>query len=782
MSWGCRSGLVGLLLGLLGGLPASCPAQPALTVEALAPIDASVADEIAAGRIPGAVVLVGQGERVVYTKAFGHRAVVPAAEAMTLDTIFDLASLTKVVATTPAILELAERGALSLDAPAARYWPGFGSHGKQTITIRQLLAHTSGLPAGIDLRGAADATVVRRRLAAVVPETPPGRDPLYSDVNFAVLGEIVRRVSGQPLDAYAARRIFRPLGMTDTGFAPPPGKRARIAPTSWNGGHSPDGVHRGDVQDPLAARLGGVAGNAGVFATAADLAAFARALLAGGAPILSAASLRQMGSLQTPPAAPPRGLGWRLEAPLAANRAALPPVATLSHLGYTGTGMWLDRISGTYVVVLSNRVHPDGRGDAGPLRAKVVAAVADALGPLPAAAITTALPDAAARVAAYVPMPVTAPLRTGIDVLEVAAFAPLRGLRVGLLTHRAGVDGAGRRTVDVLAAAPGVALKAIFSPEHGLGGDREGRIVNGSDPRTGLPIYSLYGETRRPTPAMLDGLDAVVVDLQDAGVRFYTYASTVGYLLEAAAERKIKVFVLDRPNPLGAATVQGPPLDPGRRSFTAYWPLPVRHGMTLGELARLFAGEAKLAVDLTVIPMQGYRREDWYDDSGLPWIPPSPNLLDLTAATLYPGVGMIEGGEVSVGRGTAGPFQVVGAPWLDGRGLAMDLAAAGLAGLSVAPTEFVPVTGPWAGQHCHGVRLTVNDRNALDTPALGVALAATLQRRHPRQFSLDRIVASVGSQATVDAIRAGRPVGEIVAGWRQSLDDFLGVRQRYLLY
>lgn len=758
-------------------LPLPGRAQAVLDAQSLAALDGIVEAEIAAGHVPGAVVLVGQGERIVYAKAFGRRAVRPANEAMTLDTIFDLASLTKVVATTPAILQLAARGALSLDAPVARYWPEFAASGKAAITVRQLLAHTSGLPAGIDFSAGTRPEQARQRIAAIRPIARAGGDPLYSDVNFVVLGELVRRVSGQPLGIYAKHSIFKPLGMADTSFLPSPERRPRIALTSSESAPR----QRGTVHDPIAMRLGGVAGNAGLFGTAADLARYARALLAGGDGILAPATVTEMFSPQTYPAALPRGLGWRLSAPLASNCAALPPVGAASHLGYTGTGLWVDPVTGIYAVILSNRVHLE-RGDATRLRARVIAAVAAAVGPLPPERIAERRPELATRVTPYVPKAVAQPVRTGIDVLEAQAFAPLRGLRVGLLTNRSGVNSAGRRSIDVLFQAPGVTLKAIFSPEHGLAANREGPVIDDSDALTGLTVVSLYGGVRRPTPTMLDGIDVIVVDLPDAGARFYTYASTLALVMEAAAERSIKVLLLDRPNPVNAAIIQGPMLDPERRSFTGYWPLPVRHGLTLGEFARLFKGESGITLDLTVLPMQGYRRDMWYDDTGLPWLPPSPNLTSIAAAVLYPGGGMIEGAEVSVGRGTDSPFELVGAPWADGNRLAAEMERLAIPGVRFVAAEFRPVVGPYAGEHCRGVRLQVSDRDALDTPALGVALAQTLHRLYPQRFSLDKTLGSIGSQATLDAIRAGKPLQEIVEDWRGIVGAFVVRRAPYLLY
>jgi uncharacterized protein YbbC (DUF1343 family) len=417
-----------------------------------------------------------------------------------------------------------------------------------------------------------------------------------------------------------------------------------------------------------------------------------------------------------------------------------------------------------------------------PLRARVIAALADALGPLPPARIAARWPRLAARIGPYLPKAVAVPVRTGIDVLEAQGFASLRGLRVGLLTNRSGVDAAGRRSIDVLFHAPGVTLAAIFSPEHGLKGNREGRVRDDTDALTGLRVHSLYNSMRRPTPEMLAGLDAIVVDLQDAGARFYTYPTTLAYMMEAAAERHLKVFVLDRPDPVNGIAVQGPLLDAGLRSFTGYWSLPVRPGLTLGEFARLFKAEARIDVDLTVIPMQGYRRAMWYDDTGLPWLPPSPNLTSLAAAVLYPGVGMVEGAEVSVGRGTETPFELVGAPWIDGPKLAAELGRQRLSGLTFTAADFTPATATYAGERCHGVRIQVLDRDLLDTPALGLALAVALARLYPEHFTLDKTLAAVGNQATLDAAHAGVASAQIVAGWQADLEGFRARRAEYLLY
>lgn len=759
----------GLALALLSGTSA------ALAPADLAPIDAIVQDEIRAGHLPGAVVLVGQGKHVLYRKAFGHQALQPEREPMRLDTVFDLASLTKAVVTTTAVLQLAERGLVELDAPAARYWPAFAAHGKQDITIRQLLGHSSGLPAGIDPGHARDPAAVYERIAEVKPLSPPGLGVRYSDVNFAALGKIVARASGQRLDRYAEQHVFKPLHMKHTRYRPPAAWQARIAPTSADRRQR---LRRGEVHDPLASALDGVAGHAGLFGTADDLARFARDLLARHGRLLEPATVRAMLSPQTPPGSPLRGLGWRLDPPLSSNRAALPSAGAASHYGFTGTALWLDPVSGTYMIALSSRLHPDERGDAGPLRARLVNALGEALGPLPAAELARRRPELGALLAPYIPSEVAEPVLTGIDVLEAGHFEALRGKRIALLTHRSGVDRRGRRSIDVLHRAPDVRLVRLFSPEHGLASDSEGKIGNERDLATGLPIYSLYGERNRPDPAWLQGVDAVVVDLQDVGVRFYTYATTLAYLMESAASSKLPVYVLDRPNPIRADVVQGPVLDDELRSFTGYWPLPVRHGMTMGELARLFAGEARIPVELHVIAMKHYRRGQWYEDSGLPWLPPSPNLPAMASTVLYPGVGMIEGAAVSVGRGTPTPFEVVGAPWIDGPALGRALNARKLPGLRFEPVSFTPVSATYAGRACHGVRLRVVDRDALDTPALGLVLATELHRRYPERFKLERTLGNVGARSALASIRDGETATDAGA----ALQRFMATRQRYLVY
>ena len=384
---------------------------------------------------------------------------------------------------------------------------------------------------------------------------------------------------------------------------------------------------RGAVHDPTARRMGGVAGHAGLFSTAADLARFGRMLLGDGAldgaRILAPLSVARMTSPATPAGMRDvRGLGWDIDSTYSSNRGALFPVGSFGHTGFTGTSIWVDPSSQTFVVFLSNRVHPEGGGQVTALRGRVATLAAAAVMDRPAG---RSAGDAGRG---------TAQVQTGIDVLREEGFARLRGARVALLTNRTGLARDGVRTVDLLHQSPEVELELLLGPEHGLGGDADGPVADARDAATGLPVYSLYGDTRRPTGRMLGGVDTVVVDLQDAGARFYTYAATMAYVMEAAAERGLRVVVLDRPNPITGAAVEGPLQDAGQTGFTGYLPLPVRHGMTLGELARLFNAEREIGAQLDVVPLRGWRRELWFDETGLTWVDPSPNLRTVTQAAL----------------------------------------------------------------------------------------------------------------------------------------------------
>jgi uncharacterized protein YbbC (DUF1343 family) len=780
----------------------------------LAVLDPIINKAIADQEIPGAVLVVGHDGQVVYRKAYGNRALEPRREAMTLDTVFDCASLTKVVATTTAIMQLWEQGKFRMNDPVAKYLPEFGQNGKQDITIRQLLVHYSGLAPDLDLTKAWEGKETAYRMAFEgAPERPPGAAFAYSDINFVVLGALVERISGEPLDEYSAKRIFGPLGMKETRFVPPHSLEpsvslTRIAPTEEDENHH---LLRGVVHDPTARRMGGVAGHAGLFSTAGDLALFAQALLDGGRGVLTPATIAKMTAPQQPVnGTAVRGFGWDIDSPFSTNRGELLPVGGYGHTGFTGTSLWIDPATKTYIVLLTNAVHmnfvhlnalpPKEKGSAIALRTKVATAVAAALALDPAeaekmrvATITgyNEMQSAARKLAVR-----NGTVKTGIDVLEETKFAALHPARgaaprsIGLLTNQTGIDSEGRRTIDVLANVPGISLDAIFSPEHGVTGTLDTTdIKNAKDAVTGVVIYSVYGASdaaRRPPPDVLKRLDAVVIDLADAGARFYTYEATAGYFLEAAAKAGIEVIILDRPNPITGSFVQGPVSDSiannGRESFTNYFPEPVRHGMTLGELAKMVNAERRIGARLNVVAMEGWQPGDWFDSTGLAWVNPSPNLRTLTEAALYPGVALIEGTNVSVGRGTDTPFEVVGAPWIKSRELAAYLNGRGIQGVRFVPVDFTPSSSTFAGERCEGVNLMVLDRNTLDSPELGIELASALHKLYPNDFKLERMADLLVNQAVFGAIEAGEDPRRIAEDWQERLEEFVRLREKYLLY
>lgn len=373
-------------------------------------------------------------------------------------------------------------------------------------------------------------------------------------------------------------------------------------------------------------------------------------------------------------------------------------------------------------------------------------------------------------------------VQTGIDVLEAQNFAPLLGKRVGLITNQTGVDAQGRRSIDVLAHADGVKLVALFSPEHGIAGKVDAVVSNATDSATGLPIFSLYGDTKRPSDQMLQGIDALVFDIQGAGVRFYTFITTMGYCMEAAAKHHIAFFVLDRPDPLGGERIEGPMLDPSRMSFVGYFRMPLVYGMTLGELAQMFNAENKTGVELHVVEMKNWKRRETFDQTGLPWIAPSPNLRTLNEVFLYPGIEILQPAGVSVGRGTDTPFELVGAPWIHSDDLLNSLNPRQIPGVHFTAAGFTPSSGLYSGQICAGVKIRISDRDAFVSVRVGLEIADALHRLYPERFQITKLTDLLGSQTSVDALIAYQSPASILASWASDLAAFRAMRAKYLIY
>jgi SSS family transporter len=967
-----------LLLFLLSfpqGTCFSAHAQNPATTPDFTPITTLLTDAIAAHKLPGAVVLIGHNNKVVFEHAYGDRKLAnepgldgkpSPAEPMTEDTIFDMASLTKDLATATAIMQLYEQGKIaSFDDPLEKYLPAFNPAHDPTrakVTLRMLLTHTSGEAPDVDLRdpwGLAKpdkAEGIRRALTTPLKATP-GSVFTYSDINFILLGDLVETLSGQPEDVYAREHIFLPLGMTDTAYHPfdrvcgphtsigaaiawePSIPHTKIlvkcpadtwsialladtAPTTHdNEGNDQSNPHfdmltRGTVHDPTTRRMGGVAGHAGVFSTAHDISLYASALLekllhnTGPFPLkqstlqlmtqpeqpghtsnqiaaANAAALKGTGF--SPSVTPPmkqgasapegtpapipglaphypaipgqslRGFGWDIDTGFSKPRGAIFPIGSFGHTGYTGTSLWMDPASDTYVILLANAVHPrDQHRPISNLRGQVATAAAKALGldhtnsvilsegagphpapqskdpesasPAPAAQAVSTNQNVRHRVAFVEQKRDDAKqildnqvdccglssdpdhTLTGIDVLESTHFAPLtealalscpgsklvaaqKPCRLGLLTNQTGLDAAGHRTIDVLITNH-QPLTTLFTPEHGLSATQDTEhLLAESDPTTHLPVISLFGSKeadRRPTHAQLNDLDAVVIDLQDAGVHFWTYEAAVGYFLEAASleqldyHHTLQIILLDRPNPVGGVAVQGPVSDPGAESYVNYMPLPVRHGLTLGELARYIVVTNHLSTRLTVVAMQHWSRTQFYAQTGLPWVNPSPNLRSPEAALRYPALGLIEYTNLSVGRGTNHPFSFFGAGWFDATTVAAALTARHIPGVSFTPTtETIAEDAnhyPFHGQTIPAVRLSLTDPTVADTPEIGVEILAVLHRLYPTQFQLAKDKNLLCNQATLDALTRGGDPRSIALTWKPALDRFRAATAPYLLY
>ncbi|ADW69125.1 sodium:solute symporter family transporter [Granulicella tundricola] len=915
---------------------------------------------IADHKLPGAVLFIGHNGKIVFHHAYGNRKLAgepgldgkpSPAEPMTEDTIFDIASLSKVLSTTTAILQLYEAGKLDLDAPVVKYLPTFAQNGKQSITIHQLLTHYSGLPEDVNLKdswglAAPDKAEGISRAMASIPYGPPGVTFKYSDINFITLGAIVEKLSGEPLNEYARLHIFTPLGMVSTNYHPfdkacGPAQRSGAAieylpklpkafecvgPAYWTPIYSipstaptahddeskldptanPDFDHllRGTVHDPTTRRMGGVAGHAGVFSTASDAAKFCQALLdklvnnTGPFP-LKQSTLKLATSPQAPATAvdtatiflpngtttkgvAQRGLGWDLNTAFSRPRGEIFPITTkehpgsFGHTGFTGTSLWLDPTSNTYVILLANAIHPRGGAPISALRGQVATAAARALGLTPQGGVSSeARPPSsspslkpvlyepgAPRPASGTWVPTTAPkVLTGIDVLEASNFLPLRKLatqhqnhlRIALLSNQTSQDSSGHRTIDILLHAdPSIELTTLFAPEHGIAAalDQE-NLGKQTDPTTNLPVISLYGPKpadKRPKSSDLENLDAVIIDLQDAGVPFWTYETIVGYFVEATANTHTTLIILDRPNPVGGLAVQGEISDRQTNVYTNYTPIPVRHGLTIGELAQYFrsllphlpgdqsqtgihatdrgnrqtsiaqpsntqtgihathtpprifnetTGElspanppnelpASPTDNLLVIPMQNWTRAQFFDQTGLTWIPPSPNLRSPTAATLYPGIGLTEQTNISVGRGTPTPFENLGAPWLNPKELIAYLVARKIPGIRFTPTTMTIAEDankyPSHGQTIPAIHFEVTDRTILDTPELGLELLSALHHLYPTQFNLARAKTLLASAQTLADLTAGKDPRDITAAFQPALSQFRTATAPYLLY
>ena len=752
--------LLNCLLLVVAGRPLCADAGDAGRLSLIRPM---VEEAIAQHEIPGAVVLISHGGKRVFFEAIGHRSLRPERLPMMHDTVFDMASITKPVATATSVMILLERGAIRLHDPVARHLPEFANNGKEPITVYQCLTHQAGFVPDSPLSEYADPDQIWPNLFRLGTQYQPGSDFVYSDVGFQILGELVHRVSGVSLDEFARQHIFVPLGMSDTGFCPADAVAERCAVTEQRPDQNgqPQWM-RGEVHDPRAYAMGGVAGHAGLFSTAADLERYGMMMLGRGQiasdskRIMSPVTLDLMTrNYRSGPYL--RGLGWDKRSKYSTNRSALYSPAAFGHGGFTGTAMWVDPHADLIVIVLSNRVHPDGKGTVNRLAGRIGSVAASYVANQQGVAHCDQGDAATATM-----FNANSKVRCGIDQLLANDFAALSGRRIGLITNHTGRDVDGRSTVTLLHKAQQVDLVCLFSPEHGIQGALDqSNIADSQDPETGVPIYSLYGARRTPSQEQTADIDTVVFDIQDIGTRYYTYVSTMGNAMRVAAERNLRFVVLDRPNPIGGHHVNGPVLDRGRESFVGFHTLPVRHGMTTGELAKMFADELELPLDLQIVQVKGWHRKMQWDATGLTWINPSPNMRNENQALLYAGIGLLETTNLSVGRGTDTPFEILGAPWIRGRELAAHLNDRMLGGVRFVPVEFRPTSSKYQGESCQGVRILITRRDACEPLRIGIAIACQLRDDYGDQWQLKKMDRLLCDQVTLDGLIQGHVVARI---------------------
>jgi uncharacterized protein YbbC (DUF1343 family) len=767
---------LGLLLTILDSLvaqqlPMVSPKQLGFDEKRLERVEQLAQQGIQEGKMPGCVICFGRQGKIAYLRAFGNKEVQPESQAMTVDTVFDMASITKPVATGTSIMKLVEDGRLRLGAKVVDFFPDFGVNGKDTITIQDLLIHQSGLipdnPLSDYLQG---PDVAWKKICELSLVAPVGTTFKYSDVNFIVLANIIQKVTGQDVHQFSQQHLFQPLGMTETGYLPTEPLRNRAAPTEQRDGK----WIRGEVHDPRAYELSGIAGHAGLFSTATDMARYASMMLGGGAFQVEGEPAVQVLSNRTVTAmtrgysvsSGQRGLSWDRRTGYSSNRGDLLSDAAFGHGGFTGTVLWIDPELDLFFIFLSNRLHPDGKGLVNPLAGQMANAIVSAMRSIPK--------DQSSKVSEVL---------TGLDVLRRDGYRQLAGQRIGLITNHTGRSADGASIVNLLHDCPQVDLKVLFSPEHGFEGKLDiSRIDDATDQKTGLKIFSLYGESRRPTSEMCESIDTFVFDIQDIGTRFYTYISTMGEAMIAASQFKKRFVVLDRPNPIGGFKVAGPMLDPGSESFVAFHHLPVRHALTSGEIARMLNAELDLKLDLEVVRCEGWSREQFYDQTGLTWVNPSPNMRSLTQALLYPGVGLLETTNLSVGRGTDTPFEIIGAPWIDARPFAAELNALQLPGIRFIPVEFTPESSKFEGQLCQGVNMAITERIHFEPLQIGFALATTLRRLYPDSWETKSFNRLLANRVCFEAVVAGKSLTQVMDLSREGVSDYLRRRESFLLY
>lgn len=719
-------------------------------------IRAALERAVKEAKAPGAVACVGQGDNRLFLGAADYRALVPEKEAATVDTVYDVASLTKVIATTTAVMLLRDQGVLRLDQPVSAFIP---LPNLDKITLRHLLTHTSGLPAwGALYTEISGRLAYIERIAATPLEAPPGTTRTYSDLGFILLARVVEQAAQEQFDVFCKTHIFEPLKMTDTMFNPPEELRPRCAPTEQS--EVRGRLIRGEVHDDNAFAQGGISGHAGLFSTAADLERFCRALMDGR--IVSLQTLDDMTRPGQVPCYPWQGLGWWLDPCADWANGFLPSRTAMGHTGWTGTSIWMDRANTLYAILLSNTCHPSKRRrDNKELRRRFYTPIAAA-----------SYPDSTNA-------------QTGLDKALRNQFNAFRGRRLALLSNSAALDQVGRPILDTLALCDFLQLRYIYSPEHGFTGSAEAgaKVASRGGP---TPVISLYGDRKKPSAEELRQVDLFVVDLPDIGARYYTYMATMKDCMEACAAHKVPMLVLDRPNPLGGVVLEGP-LPDKYDSPVCSAPIPIRHGMTLGELALFFKRHffAKSGLKLDIQAADNWWRELQFDACALPWVPPSPNIPTPDTALMYIGTCLFEGVNMNEGRGTKTPFLVCGAPWLRPVDVLKKIPEETRSGIVLKPVIYMPKSIPgkasspvYQDKLCQGITFKITDRQVARPFTTAIALISAIQHCHPELEWKPFFDTLAGGPWLREQLQAGRSALDIAESIRGDLAAFDAARPR----
>lgn len=769
-----------LFAQVLPKLEVVSPETLAVDSQQLNRIDGLVFEAIKKNQLPGAVVCVGYQGKIVFLKAYGDKQVEPTRIPMTTDTLFDMASVTKPLATALSVMLLAEQGTIRVRHRASDYLPEFAKEGKEDITIQQLLTHTSGLIPDNPIEDYHDGPAAAwDNICNLAPVTPPGEKFAYSDVGFIVLGELVKRVSGKDVNQFSQEHIYGPLGLHETTYLPPAHLRELAATTEQRDGR----WMKGEVHDPRAFLLGGVAGHAGLFSTANDLAVIGQTLANGGSyhgkRIIGSETLRAM-TAPVDVGTGKRGLGWDKQSGYSSNKPDFFSEASFGHGGFTGTAFWVDPELDMFIIFLSNRVHPNGKGS--------VNTLAGMIGNIAVAAISrtevkkqeiqrerSELPENKSR------QQQNGRTLVGIDALRREEFRTLNSRKLGLVTNVTGKSRDNLFTADLLRASKTHELKAIFNWDwQALA--KPSSEEQGDQKLLGVAVANLKAIETLSTNESFKEIDTLVVDFQDTGISDARLVRGMLQILRAGENKNVPVVILDRPNPYGGNWVSGPIINYAVDDNGATIPLPLLHGATLGELALLLRQEFNISVQVHVVPCDNLKRETTFEKTGLVWEPIGEEVTNYNSLWLEPIRRVLSFADLSWGEGTEIEDEAFGTPWIDAQQLAEYLNGQGLIGVVFVPVRFTPNAGVHAGHECRGVQIVITDRNQVSLEGVIYAMSIGLKRLHPQEWPHEKVANTFADLAVRQTFNERQAVDVIIQSGREGLILFRQRRGAVLLY